>query len=151
MVPAGALQSLPWPILPSCAGRPVTVTPSAALWLGGRAGAAEPRSGPGLVAAGPGLPGAEREAAAVAALHGVRPLLGGTATVDSVAAGLDGARVAHLAAHGRVHPSNPLFTSLTFTDGPFTVYDVEQCGGRPRSWCWPPATWAGPPPKRATS
>ncbi len=71
VVPAGALQSLPWPILPSCAGRPVTVTPSAALWLGDRAGAE--RAGPVVVAAGPGLPGAEREAAAVAALHQVTP------------------------------------------------------------------------------
>jgi tetratricopeptide (TPR) repeat protein len=124
VVPAGALQSLPWPILPSCAGRPVTVTPSAALWLGDRADAE--RSGPVVVASGPGLPGAEREAAAVAALHQVAPLLSGAATVDSVAAGLDGARVAHLAAHGRIHPSNPLFTSLTFADGPLTVYDVEQ-------------------------
>jgi CHAT domain-containing protein len=43
-----------------------------------------------------------------------------------VASALDGAGVAHLAAHGRVHPSNPLFTSLTFADGPLTVYDVER-------------------------
>ena len=124
VVPAGALQSLPWPILPSCAGRPVTVTPSAALWLRERTGA-EP-DGPVVVAAGPGLPGAEREATAVAALHRVTPLLNSAAGVDSVTAGLDGARVAHLAAHGRIHPSNPLFTSLTFADGPLTVYDVER-------------------------
>lgn len=124
VVPAGALQSLPWPILPSCAGRPVTVTPSAALWLGDRPG--DGRDGPVVVAAGPGLPGAEREAAAVAALHRVTPLLSGAAAVESVAAGLDGARVAHLAAHGRIHPTNPLFTSLTFADGPLTVYDVER-------------------------
>ena len=43
-----------------------------------------------------------------------------------MAAGLDGARVAHLAAHGRIHPTNPLFTSLTFADGPLTVYDVDR-------------------------
>ena len=35
VVPTGALQSLPWSILPSCAGRPVTVTPSATLWHAG--------------------------------------------------------------------------------------------------------------------
>jgi tetratricopeptide (TPR) repeat protein len=127
VVPAGALQSLPWPILPSCAGRPITVTPSAALWLGDRAGAGPGGpDGPVVVAAGPGLPGAEREAAAVAALHRVSPLLNAAAGVEPVAAGLDGARVAHLAAHGRIHPSNPLFTSLTFADGPLTVYDVER-------------------------
>jgi hypothetical protein len=31
-----------------------------------------------------------------------------------------------LAAHGRIHPSNPLFTSLTFAGGPLTVYDLNQ-------------------------
>lgn len=130
VVPTGALQSLPWAILPSCAGRPVTVTPSAALWLGERRDAGPVRSV--VVAAGPGLPGAEREAAAVAALQGVTPLLGPAAAVDSVAAGLDGASVAHLAAHGRMHPHNPLFTSLTFADGPLTVYDVERLRRPPR-------------------
>ncbi|HEX3749062.1 MAG TPA: CHAT domain-containing protein [Streptosporangiaceae bacterium] len=130
VVPTGALQSLPWSILPSCAGRPVTVTPSAALWLGGGpdAGPGEP-AGPSrraVVAAGPGLPGADREATAVAALHRVTACRGPAATVDAVATALDGAGVVHLAAHGRVHPSNPLFTSLTFADGPLTVYDVER-------------------------
>ena len=85
-----------------------------------------------MVAAGPGLPGAAQEAAAVAALHRVTPRLGPAATVEAVAAALDGAGVAHLAAHGRVHPSNPLFTSLTFADGPLTVYDVERLRRPPR-------------------
>ena len=127
VVPTGALQSLPWSILPSCAGRPVTVTPSAALWLGD--GMAVGPAGPGgraVVAAGPGLPGADEEATAVAALHRVTACRGPAATVDAVAAALDGAGVVHLAAHGRIHPSNPLFTSLTFADGPLTVYDVER-------------------------
>ena len=39
---------------------------------------------------------------------------------------LDGAKLAHLAAHGRIHPDNPLFSSLEFADGPLTVYDLEQ-------------------------
>ncbi len=124
VVPTGALQSMPWSILPSCAGRPVTVTPSAALWLAGTAGT-DP-AGTVLVVAGPGLPGAEREVAAVAALHRVTPLAGPAATVEAVTSALDGTGVAHLAAHGRVHPSNPLFTSVTLADGPLTVYDVER-------------------------
>jgi CHAT domain-containing protein len=85
-----------------------------------------------VVAAGPGLPGAEREAAAVAALHRVTARQGPAAMVDAVAAALDGAGVVHLAAHGRVHPSNPLFTSLTLADGPLTVYDVERLRRPPR-------------------
>ncbi|HWG15546.1 MAG TPA: CHAT domain-containing protein [Streptosporangiaceae bacterium] len=32
----------------------------------------------------------------------------------------------------RAHPSNPLFTSLTFADGPLTVYDVERLRRPPR-------------------
>lgn len=123
VVPTGALQSLPWSILPSCAGRPVTITPSAALWYlhaeDGR------RYGPALVAAGPGLPGANAEVSAVAGMHQVTALTGPAATVQAVTTALDGARLAHLAAHGHIHPDNPLFTSLRFADGPLTVYDVE--------------------------
>ncbi len=130
VVPTGALQLVPWSILPSCAGRPVTVTPSAALWLAGLRG--DDQSGPSLVAAGPGLPGADTEAAAIADLHQVTALTGAAATVEAVTAGLDGARMVHLAAHGRIHPDNPLFTSLTFADGPLTVYDVEQLRQAPR-------------------
>ncbi len=131
VVPTGALQSLPWSILPSCAGRPVTVTPSATLWHAGRRGGGQ--SGPALVAAGPGLPGADTEAAAIAVLHQVSALTGAAATVEAVTVRLDGARLAHLAAHGRIHPDNPLFTSLTFADGPLTVYDVERLRQVPRT------------------
>lgn len=61
VVPTGALQSLPWSILPSCRGRPVTVTPSAALWSGGRPDPAGPGGGPVVVAAGPGCPERKRK------------------------------------------------------------------------------------------
>jgi hypothetical protein len=60
-------------------------------------------------ATGPGLPGAAGEAAAVAALHQVTALTGVTAQVQAVTTALDGARLAHLAAHGHIHPDNPLF------------------------------------------
>ena len=130
LVPTGALQSLPWSVLPSCAGRPVTVTPSATLWYAGRSGGRT--GGHAVVAAGPGLPGASAEAAAIAALHQVTALAEDRATVEAVTAGLDGARLAHLAAHGRIHPNNPLFTSLTFADGPLTVYDLKQLHHAPK-------------------
>lgn len=130
LVPTGALQSLPWSVLPSCAGRPVTVTPSATLWDAGQPG--RDQRGPVVVAAGPGLPGAEIEAAAIANLHHVRALIGAAATVEAVTTRLDGARLVHLAAHGRIHPDNPLFTSLTLADGPLTVYDVERLHRAPQ-------------------
>lgn len=130
VVPTGALQSLPWSILPSCAGRPVTVTPSATLWAASPPGRSQ--QGRTVVAAGPGLPGAETEATAVAALHQVPALTGAAATVEAVITGLDGSSLAHLSAHGRIHPNNPLFTSLTFADGPLTVYDIEQLHQAPQ-------------------
>jgi tetratricopeptide (TPR) repeat protein len=139
LVPTGPLQSLPWSILPSCRGRPVTVSPSAALWYAARAPGPAPAgpghlAGPGHVAvvAGPALPGARAEAAEVAAIHGTTALAGGSATVEAVMAALNGAGLAHLAAHGRVHPHNPLFSSLLLADGPLTVYDLERLERAPR-------------------
>ena len=108
VVPTGPLQSLPWSILSSCAGRPVTVTPSAALWLAGRRGAGH--SGHAVVAAGPGLPGANAEAAAIAALHQVTALAGAAATVEAVTtragwgeAGAPGGARAHPPEQSAVH------------------------------------------------
>ena len=122
VVPTGPLQSLPWSVLPSCAGRPVTVAPSATLWATARAGSGD---GPPVVAAGPGLPGAQAEAVAVAGIYRVPATTGQAATVASVMAALDGAALAHLSAHGHLHPHNPLFSSLMLADGPLTVYDLE--------------------------
>jgi tetratricopeptide (TPR) repeat protein len=123
LIPTGQLQSLPWSVLPFCAGRPVTVSPSAALWFLGQ----RPRETAGrvVVAAGPGLPGARAEAGAVAAIYGTEALVGASSSVRAVMSGMDGADVAHLAAHGSIHLHNPLFSSLRLADGPLTVYDLE--------------------------
>ena len=125
VVPPPALQSLPWSLLPSCAGRPVTVAPSASLWHEAHRRTAAP--GRVVAVAGPGLPGAREEAAAVAQLHpGARRLLDGDAVAPQVAAALDGASLVHVAAHGRLRSDNPLFSALVLADGPFTVYDLER-------------------------
>jgi CHAT domain-containing protein len=39
---------------------------------------------------------------------------------------LDGAWLAHIAAHGTFRAESPLFSSLRMHDGPLTVYDFEQ-------------------------
>lgn len=131
VVPTGPLQSLPWSVLPSCRSRPVCVAPSAALWLA--ATTAPERTGSVVVAAGPGLPGARAEATAVAAHHHVRPLLDDRASVGAVTGALDGARLVHIAAHGNVHPHNPLFSSIHLADGPLTVYDLEGIRAAPET------------------
>ncbi|GAA4587830.1 CHAT domain-containing protein [Planotetraspora phitsanulokensis] len=125
VVPSGPLQSLAWSVLPSCSGRAVTVSPSATLWHA----AAQVRDAGGhiMAAAGPGLPGARAEAETVASLHGAPALLvGAGATAERVLDALDGSRLAHLAAHGRLHATNPLFSSLLLADGPLTIYDLER-------------------------
>jgi CHAT domain len=131
VVPAGCLQSVSWSVLPSCVGRPVTVAPSAALWH--RASTAPARDGGVLVAAGPGLPAAPGEAAAVAALYpGARLLVGAAASVYAVEQELGRSTIAHLAAHGHFRADNPLFSALQLHDGPLTVYDLDGLSDAPR-------------------
>src|SRR4029079_17082645 len=89
--------------------------------------------GPVLVAAGPALPGADAEARAVAAVHGVDPVLAADATAQRVLGALDGARVVHLGTHGRLAPHNPLFSELMLADGPLFAYDVEQLAAAPHT------------------
>ncbi|MBV9822804.1 MAG: CHAT domain-containing protein, partial [Actinobacteria bacterium] len=121
IVPVGALQSLPWSVLPGCRGRPVVVSPSATAW---HLAARQPRvAGAVLLATGPGLPGAVDEVAALARLypHAVR-----FTTPAQVADGLGSASVAHLAAHGRLRADNPMFSSLVLHGGDLFVHDLER-------------------------
>ncbi len=131
IVPTGVLQSLPWSLLPSCAGRAVTVVPSATLWHH-VAQRPAPAGAAVLAVAGPGLPGADAEAAAVAALYaGSRRLIGVAATVSTVSAAMDGAAMVHIAAHGLLRSDNPFFSALLLADGPLTVYDLERLARAP--------------------
>jgi tetratricopeptide (TPR) repeat protein len=127
VVPVGELHAVPWSALPSCAQRPITVAPSAAAWL--RAGSAGPAdlSGPVVLAAGPRLPAATAEVTALAAAFPqAHVLVEEKATAAAVAEALDGARLAHLAAHGAFRADNPLFSTIEFADGSLTVYELER-------------------------
>jgi tetratricopeptide (TPR) repeat protein len=125
VVPTGVLHCVPWSVLPSCVGRPVTVSPSAALWHKASNDPISPRRQV-MVAAGPGLTGAREEAVAVAGIHDRTALLDGSATADAVLAQLATSDVAHLAAHGSLVPDNPLFSTLRLHDGPVVAYDIER-------------------------
>jgi CHAT domain-containing protein len=126
VVPTADLSALAWSTLPSCRGRAVTVAPSATSWFGAAARGAAGDAHAAVVA-GPGLPGADREAATIAASYPNAALLAGSeARVSAVLSALDGAHLAHLAAHGVPRADNPLFTSLRLADGPLTVYDLER-------------------------
>ncbi|HVK23956.1 MAG TPA: CHAT domain-containing protein [Actinokineospora sp.] len=121
-VPTGALHNLPWSVLPTCAGRPVTVSPSATLW----ADAPAPVGGTAAAIAGPGLTGARGEAVAVAAIHATKALVDDHATVEATLAVLGACDIVHLAAHGRLTTDNPLFSSLGLHDGPLVAYDLDR-------------------------
>ncbi|MFD2352550.1 CHAT domain-containing protein [Nonomuraea ferruginea] len=56
----------------------------------------------------------------------------GTATVAGILRAMDGARLAHVAAHGTFRADSPLFSALRVDDGPLTVYDLERLRRAPR-------------------
>ncbi len=126
VVPPGKLHGIPWAVLPALGSRVFTVAPSARAWMRADAAPAPSRrhvtlaSGPGLVTDGAEVP-------LVARLYDdVTVLSGGDATAGRVLSALEGAWLAHIAAHGRFRADSPLFSSLRMHDGPITVYDFEQ-------------------------
>jgi tetratricopeptide (TPR) repeat protein len=131
VVPTGELHGLPWSALPSLCGRPTTIAPSTALWLGGRPpGGPSPVDGGGrgvVLVAGPRLPGADAEVRELARLYEGAPVLAGMdATAAGVLAAVEQADLVHLAAHGSFRADSPLFSSVLLADGPLTVYDLER-------------------------
>ncbi|MEB3370269.1 CHAT domain-containing protein [Saccharopolyspora mangrovi] len=126
VVPTGRLHLLPWSVLPACSENPVTVSPSIRCWLGGaaRARAADP-AGARVWIAGPRLDHAEREVTALQRSGGGQVLTGAGARTDRVLSALDGARVAHLAAHGHFRDDQPLLSCLDLDDGPLYAHDLD--------------------------
>ena len=59
-------------------------------------------------------------------------LTGPAATTQAVSGALDGAALAHVAAHGRFRADQPLLSSLQLIDGPMFVYDLERLRAAPR-------------------
>lgn len=136
LVPTRQLAVLPWGLLPGLRGRPVTVAPSASVWLAARtveraADKGEPTGAP-LLVAGPDLVHADAEIDAIAALYPRgRVLRGAAATATSVLAGMDAAPVVHVAAHGYHDTQNVLFSRLELGDGPLLAYELQRLGTAP--------------------
>jgi hypothetical protein len=149
VIPTRSLFGLPWGLLPDLRGRPVTVAPSASAWLSAhRSQLAFPRTGsaptnpptngppPGgtpLLVAGPDLVHADREVAELTRIYPTsRSLYGTAATVEATLRALEGAPIAHLAAHGHHERDNVLFSRLDLADGPLMAYDIQQLTRAPR-------------------
>jgi tetratricopeptide (TPR) repeat protein len=122
VVPAEGMSGVVWAALPSCAGRPVSIVPSAATWLRAK----QSKRGQGTVAvAGPGLDFAQREVAALG-----YPVI--ESKVDAVLGAVDGADIAHIAAHGKFRSDAPMFSCLQLTDGPLYGHDLARLNHAPR-------------------
>src|SRR5262249_53289648 len=103
VVPTMSLHALPWQILPRCTGRPVRVPPPASWWLPPVARPPRPPDAapPVVLVSGPDLPHGATEIDELGVLYpSARRLTGAAATASAVAAALDGAGLAHIAAHG---------------------------------------------------
>lgn len=79
-----------------------------------------------MLAAGPRMAAAPAEIKAISSHVPGRVLVDSEATVSAVASAMDGAALAHIAAHGSFRVDNPLFSALELADGPLTVYDIER-------------------------
>ena len=126
IVPPGRFHAIPWALLPSLRDRVVSVAPSARAWLRARA-ATPPARRHAVLARGPGLGTGGAEVPALAPLYDDVTVLGdGAATSGRLLEAIDGAWLAHIAAHGTFRADSPLFSSLRMADGPLTVYDFER-------------------------
>jgi hypothetical protein len=131
IVPPGKLHSIPWALLPALWDRVVSIAPSATTWMQAHA-ASPPRRHHVTLAIGPGLVTEGAEVTAVAQLYDdVTVLAEDDATTKNVLDALDGAWLAHVAAHGSFRADSPLFSSMRMHDGPLTVYDFEQLRSAP--------------------
>ncbi|MET9271608.1 CHAT domain-containing tetratricopeptide repeat protein [Kribbella sp. NPDC003557] len=126
VVPPGRLQALPWGLVPALADRSVNVVPSAATWLRARK-LRPPADRRVVLVLGPGLSAGRAEVLRLAKEYPDATVLAdGDATAENVLRELDGAWIAHIAAHGTFRSDSPLFSSLRLDDGPLTVYDFER-------------------------
>jgi tetratricopeptide (TPR) repeat protein len=126
VVPPGKLHAVPWALLPALGSRVFSVAPSAQAWMRARA-ARPPRGRRVTLARGPGLTTDGAEVPLLAKMYPDAAVLSGDeATAERVLSAIDGAWMAHIAAHGRFRADSPLFSSLRMRDGPLTVYDFEQ-------------------------
>ncbi|MFF8731610.1 CHAT domain-containing protein [Streptomyces sp. NPDC015171] len=131
IVPPGSLHRVPWALLPALRERVLSVSPSAGSWLSARE-TAPPPDGRALLVRGPGLATGGAEVPELADRYGTATVLEGEdAQVPRVLAELDGAGLAHLAAHGTFRADSPLFSALRMADGPLIVHDFERLARSP--------------------
>lgn len=129
VVPTGPLYAVPWGSLPSLRERPVVVAPSATAWL--TAYSAPDAPGHVVLARGPRLRETVAEERTLTDIYPSATRLS-PATVHEVLTALDGAAMAHLAAHGEHEPTNAMFSRLELADGPLFAHELARLSNPPR-------------------
>lgn len=129
VVPARALASVPWNLLPTLRGRPVVVARSVTRWV--RSSSAPRLPTTVGVAVGPGLTHALTEASRIRGVWSHRP--GGPppggerfSTSSDVVDALGTSTLVHLAAHGTHEEANPMFSTLRMADGPLFLHELPR-------------------------
>lgn len=131
VVPPARLHRVPWALLPSLRERVLSVSPSASSWLRARE-TEPPPGGRQVLVRGPGLATGGAEVPHLAGRYGGAVVLEhADARVPRVLEELDGAALAHIAAHGTFRADSPLFSSLRMADGPIVVHDLERLDRSP--------------------
>ncbi|MFF4655643.1 CHAT domain-containing protein [Streptomyces sp. NPDC001381] len=131
VVPPARLHRVPWALLPSLRERVVSVSPSASAWLRARE-TEPPLGGRHVLVRGPGLATGGAEVPEVAGRYSRLTVLEqDDAHVTRVLRELDGAALAHIAAHGTFRADSPMFSSLRMADGPLIVHDFERLARSP--------------------
>jgi len=126
LVPPAELAAVPWTLLATTHGRPVTVVRSATSWLAARGRARLPADPWVALAAGPRIERGVEELRLAAAQWPRRSLLtGAQATAAGVRTAAGHADVLHVAAHGVHEPDNPLFSHLELADGPLFGHELD--------------------------
>lgn len=131
VIPPGRFRAVPWTLMPSLRNRVVTVAPSASTWMRARR-TRPPAQRRVTLVIGPRLASGGAEVVQLRPRYPEAVTLGqGSATAEHVLSALDGAWLAHIAAHGTFRADNPLFSSIQLDDGPLTVHDFERLSRAP--------------------
>ncbi len=123
LVPPPSLVPLPWSLLLGDESTPITVAPSATVWMNGDADVIVADAG---VVAGSGLIHSGDDITAVQQVFGSGSVLGGaTATPEAVRSLLAEVSIVHIAAHGHFRPDSPRFSSLELGPGRVALYEFD--------------------------
>lgn len=138
LVTCEQLSALPWALLPSLSGRPLSIARSLTAFARAEAspvpagppggGSANDRTRAVHISVGPGLARAGAEASAVEAAWRGRAVTANPSSSAGLVRALSRPGVVHVAAHGTHQMESPLFSSLTMHDGPIFAHELQPTG-----------------------